>query len=64
MRGQPTSWSTATCTDEQADEQGQTLPLAGAVYDSLEIGISAHSFGPNSATVYVDDVAISDKPID
>lgn len=46
------------------DEQGQTLPLAGAIYDSLEIGISAHSFGPNTATVYVDDVAISDQPID
>ena len=46
------------------DEQGQTLPLAGAIYDSLEIGISAHSFGPNPATVYVDDVAISDQPID
>ena len=46
------------------DEQGQTLPLAGAVYDSLEIGISAHSFGPNPATVYVDDVTVSDKPID
>jgi hypothetical protein len=40
------------------------LPLAEAIYDSLEIGISAHSFGPNPATVYVDDVAISDKPID
>jgi hypothetical protein len=46
------------------DQQGQTLPLAGAIYDSLEIGISAHSFGPNPATVYVDDVTISDKPID
>ena len=46
------------------DEPGQTLPLAGAIYDSLEIGISAHSFGPNPATVYVDDVAISDQPID
>ena len=46
------------------DEQGQTLPLASAIYDSLEIGISAHSFGPNPATVYVDDVAISDRPID
>ncbi len=46
------------------DEHGQTLPLANAIYDSLEIGISAHSFGPEPATVYVDDVAISDKPID
>jgi hypothetical protein len=43
------------------DERGQNLPLADAVYDSLEIGISAHSFGPNAATVYVDDVTISDN---
>lgn len=46
------------------DTQGQTLPLAGAIYDSLEIGISAHSFGPDSAMVYVDDVAIADQPLD
>ena len=46
------------------DQSGQTLPLAGAIYDSLEVGISAHSFGPDSATLYVDDVVISDKPID
>lgn len=46
------------------DAQGQTLPLAGAIYDSLEIGISAHSFGPDSAIVYVDDVAIADRPLD
>jgi hypothetical protein len=46
------------------DQQGQTLPLAGAIYNSLEVGISAHSFGPASATVYVDDVVVSDKPVD
>jgi hypothetical protein len=46
------------------DARGQTLPLAAAIYDSLEIGISAHSFGPGSATLYVDDVVISDKPIE
>ena len=40
------------------------MPLADAIYDSLEIGISAHSFSPNPATLYVDDVAISDKLID
>ena len=45
------------------DERGQTLPLASAVYDSLEIGISAHSFGPEPATVYVDDVTISDTVV-
>jgi hypothetical protein len=41
---------------------GQTLPLAGTIYDDLEVGISAHSFGPGAATLYVDDMTISGKP--
>ena len=41
------------------DARGQTLPLAGTIYDDLEVGISAHSFGPGTAVLYVDDVAIS-----
>jgi hypothetical protein len=41
------------------DRRGQTLPFAGAVYDSLEIGLSAHSFGPETAILYVDDLIIS-----
>ena len=41
------------------DDRGQTLPLAGTIYDDLEVGISAHSFGPNKAVLYVDDVVIS-----
>ncbi len=41
------------------DRRGQTLPFAGAVYDSLEIGLSAHSFGPETAILYVDDLFIS-----
>ncbi len=45
------------------DEHGQTLPLANAIYDSLEIGISAHSFGPDAATLFVDDIVISEKAI-
>ena len=45
------------------DEHGQTLPLANAIYDSLEIGISAHSFGPDAATLFVDDIVISEKPL-
>jgi hypothetical protein len=40
-----------------------TLPLAGAIFDDLEVGISAQSFGPKTATLYVDDVAISAAPI-
>jgi len=47
------------------DERGQTLPFAKAVYDDLEIGISAHSVGPDSAILYVDDLMISaEQPFD
>jgi len=45
------------------DTQGQTLPLAHTIYNSLEVGISAHSFGSQPATLYADDVAISAKPL-
>ncbi len=39
----------------------EVLQLAPDYDDGL---CHAHSFGPNPATVYVDDVAISDRPID
>lgn len=44
--------------------KGQTLPLAGSVYDSLEVGISAHSLGNQAATVYVDDIVLTTKPLE
>ena len=40
------------------DATGQTLPLEITIYDKLEIGISAHSFGDDSALLYVDDIQI------
>jgi hypothetical protein len=46
------------------ESEGPTLPLAGAVYDELDVGISAHSIGPGSVTLFVDDVVISADPID
>jgi hypothetical protein len=46
------------------DQRGQTLPFAGAVYNSLEIGLSAHATSSDSAVLFVDDVIISDKPIE
>jgi len=46
------------------DARGRTLPQAHTIYNSFEIGISAYSAGPEPATLYVDDVAISDRPID
>jgi hypothetical protein len=38
---------------------GQNLPLADTIYNHLEVGITATL---NEATVFVDDVAVSDKP--
>lgn len=46
------------------DARGQTLPLAHSIYNSLEVGISAHSIGPLPAILYVDDVSISDQPVE
>ncbi len=42
--------------------RGQTLPLAGTIYDDLEVGISAHSFGPDLATLFVDELKIATEP--
>jgi hypothetical protein len=42
------------------EERGQTLPLATTVYDNLEVGISAHSFGNDPTTLFVDDIVVSD----
>lgn len=47
--------------DEQLiRETGQTLPLPTSVYDNLEVGISAHSFGGDAATLFVDDIEVAD----
>jgi hypothetical protein len=45
------------------DRRGQTLPFRDAVYDSLEVGLSAHSSGSGSAVLYLDDLHISAGPI-
>ncbi len=46
------------------DTFGQTLPLAHTIYNSLEIGLTAYSTGPQAACLYVDDMTISARPID
>ncbi|MBI5395612.1 MAG: heparin lyase I family protein [Verrucomicrobia bacterium] len=46
------------------DARGQTLPLAHTIYNSFEIGITAHNDRGKPATLYVDDVAIANKPMD
>lgn len=42
------------------DTAGKTLPLPNAIYDKIEIGISATQ---SETTVYVDDFLITDTPI-
>ena len=46
------------------DARGQTLPQAHTIYNSLEVGISAHSESKGTATLYVDDIRISAQPIE
>ena len=41
------------------DKSGPTLPFRSAIYNSLEIGISAHGNPKDSCTLYVDDVRLS-----
>jgi hypothetical protein len=44
------------------DTHGVTLPLKRVIYSSLEIGISAHSYGDQPCQLWVDDLEVSDKP--
>lgn len=43
------------------DARGVTLPLPRVIYSSLEVGISAHSYGDQTALLWVDDIEVSDK---
>ena len=45
------------------DTHGQTLVLAKTIYNSFEVGISAYNEKQKTATLYLDDVSISDQPI-
>ena len=45
------------------DETGPTLPFAGMLYNSREVGISAHSFGDQTATLFVDDIVVTTGPL-
>ncbi len=46
------------------ESNGPTLPFPSAIYNSLEIGISAHSDENGPCTLYVDDVRVSDRPFE
>ena len=41
---------------------GVTLPWNNAIYSSLEIGISAHSYGTNECKLWIDDIKVADHP--
>lgn len=45
------------------DGHGQTLPTSKAVYDRLQIGLTANGNREYAHTLYVDDVLISNRPI-
>lgn len=46
------------------DTRGVTLPLPRIIYSSLEIGISSHSYGDKEAVLWVDDIEVSDQPLE
>lgn len=46
------------------DARGQTLPTAKAVYDRLEIGLTANGNQTHAQTLYVDDVVLSNEPVE
>lgn len=45
------------------DVVGPTLPFTKMILNSVEVGISAHSFGNKPATLYVDDVIVTRTPL-
>lgn len=44
------------------DAHGPTLPFASAIYNSLEVGCTAHTFGNRPAVVLMDDLRIEALP--
>jgi hypothetical protein len=44
------------------DSAGVTLPWSEAVYSSLEVGISAHSYGTEVCKLWIDDIMVADHP--
>jgi len=46
------------------DAVGQTLPTSKSVYNRLQIGLTANGNRKNPHTLFVDDILLSDEPID
>lgn len=45
------------------DGRGQTLPTAKTIYSRLQLGITANGNRHSPCTLYLDDVAISNRPL-
>ena len=46
------------------DATGQTLPTARTIYNRLQVGLTANGNRTHAQTLFVDDVAISNRPLD
>jgi hypothetical protein len=46
------------------DGYGQTLPTTRAVYDRLQIGITANGNRNQAVTLFVDDIVLSNRPVE
>jgi hypothetical protein len=44
------------------DSSGVTLPWSEAIYSSLEVGISAHSYGTKECKLWIDDIRVAEHP--
>ncbi len=44
------------------NSRGPTLPFATAIYNSLEVGISAYSEEQGTSVIYIDDLRVSTAP--
>lgn len=60
MDGRVRIWQDDTLV---VDASGQTLPYRTAIYNRMEVGISAHSFGNEASTLYVDDIVLTSEPL-
>ncbi|MDX1928778.1 MAG: hypothetical protein SFV81_19770 [Pirellulaceae bacterium] len=45
------------------DAVGPTLPFSKMILNSVEVGISAHSFGNKPSTLFVDDIVVTHSPL-
>lgn len=49
---------------EVLNARGQTLPTAKAIYNRLQVGITANGNTTHARTLYLDDVVLSNRPLE